>query len=46
MVTGRASEEMADKLRCQIYMYDDLGHAAYEEAADFNERVFQFLTDG
>ncbi len=25
------------------YMYENLGHAAYEEAADFNQRVLNFL---
>lgn len=43
VVTGEASEEMADKLGCEIYMYETLGHAAYEEASDFNERVYKFL---
>ena len=43
VVTGEASEEIAKKLGCEIYMYDGLGHAAYEEARDFNERVFNFL---
>lgn len=43
VVTGEASEEIADKLGCEIYMYDDLGHAAYEEANDFNERVYRFF---
>ena len=43
VVTGEASDEIADKLRCEIYMYDELGHAAYEEASDFNERVYNFL---
>ena len=32
-----------DKVGCEIYMYEKLGHAAYEEATDFNERVFEFL---
>ena len=27
----------------ELYMYEGLGHAAYEEAPDFNERVFRFL---
>lgn len=44
IVTGAASEEIAEKLDCEIYMYDDLGHAAYEEAKDFNQRVYDFLT--
>jgi len=43
VVSGTASEEIAEKLGCSIYMYDHLGHAAYEEAKDFNRRVFNFL---
>ncbi len=43
IVTGTASEEIARKLNCEIYMYDDLGHAAYEEALDFHKRVLDFL---
>lgn len=43
VVTGGASEEIAEKLGCEIYMYENLGHAAYDEAADFNERVYRFL---
>ena len=43
VVSGSASEEIAEKLGCKIYMYDDLGHAAYEEAKDFNQRVHDFL---
>ena len=43
VVTGEASEEMAEKLGCEIYMYEKLGHAAYEEAKDFNQRILEFL---
>ena len=43
VVTGEASEEMAEKLGCKIYMYENLGHAAYEEASDFNKRIYDFL---
>lgn len=43
VVTGRASEEIAEKLNCNIYMYDALGHAAYEEASDYNDRIYRFL---
>ena len=39
------SEEIADKLGCPIYMYEELGHAAYEEAKDFNKRVYDFLKE-
>ena len=43
IVTGEASREIAARLGCEIYMYEGLGHAAYEEAADFNERTERFL---
>lgn len=43
VVSGEASWEIAEKLGCKIYMYDDLGHGAYEEAKDFNQRVYEFL---
>lgn len=43
IVTGSASEEIAEKLGCEIHMYPELGHAAYEEAKDFNDRVYTFL---
>lgn len=45
VVSGEASEEMAEKLGCKLYMYNDLGHAAYEEAGDFNQRVYDFLNE-
>ena len=43
VVTGEASEEIAEKLGCEIYMYEELGHATYEEASDFNDRVMKFF---
>ncbi len=43
VVTGEASEQIASKLGCKIHMYDSLGHAAYEEAKDFNQIVYEFL---
>lgn len=46
VLTGRASEEMAERLQCEIYMYEGLGHAAYDEARDFNQRVLEFLQSG
>lgn len=44
VVTGKASEEIAEKLNCKIYMYENLGHSVYEEAKDFNQRIYEFLT--
>ncbi len=43
IVTSEASEEIAEKLGCAIHMYESLGHAAYEEAKDFNQIVYDFL---
>ena len=44
IVTGEASRDLADRLGCRLHMYEMLGHAAYEEAADFNRIVYDFLT--
>ncbi len=39
-----ASRELHGRIAgSELYMYEGLGHAAYEEAGDFYERVFAFL---
>ena len=43
VVTAQASEELAEQLGCELVLYEDLGHAAYEEARDFNQRVYDFF---
>ena len=43
VVSPQASEEIAEKLGCELYMYEKLGHSAYEEAPDFNKRINDFL---
>lgn len=45
VVSGVASEEIAEKLGCRLHMYEKLGHAAYEEAQDFNQMVYDFLSE-
>lgn len=45
VVGSGTSEEIAQKLGCKIFMYEDLGHAAYEEAKDFNKKVYEFLRE-
>jgi len=45
IVGGEASEEIASKLGCKLYMYEHLGHAAYEEAKNFNQRIYEFLRE-
>ena len=41
---GEASRELAAEIPgAQLYMYENWGHGLYEEAADFNQRVLDFL---
>lgn len=42
ITTGNASVEIADKLDCEIHMYPEYGHAAYDEAKDFNSIIYDF----
>jgi len=46
VVGGEASQEIADLLKdrdCTLYMYDGYGHAAYDLAPDYKERILDFL---
>ena len=43
VVTGEASRELAEGIGCELQLYPELGHAAYEEAKDFNQRVYDFF---
>ena len=45
IVTGEASREIAEKLGCACRMYEELGHEAYNEAKDFNQRIYDFCRD-
>ncbi len=47
-IAGReAAVRMAEKIRdSRLYIYEELGHAAYEEAKDFHQRVMDFLERG
>lgn len=43
-VTGEASEEIAEQIPdSELFMYAEYGHGLYEEAKDFNRRVYDFL---
>ena len=36
--------KIADRIsNSELYLYEDYGHAVYEEAKDFNERVLKYL---
>ena len=44
IVTAEASIELHNFIEnSEIYLYDGLGHAAFEETPDFNDRVYKFL---
>lgn len=44
IVGADASVELAGKIKdSELYLYEGLGHAAYEEAHDFNRRVMDFF---
>ena len=46
IVTGEASKEISEKIPdSQLYMYEGLGHGAYDEAKDFNQRVLDFFNN-
>ena len=43
-IVGSASaKELADKLGCELILYQHFGHAVYEEAKDFNQKVYDFF---
>lgn len=43
-VGGKASRELAEKIpNAELKMYEQYGHALYEEAKDFNQVVLEFL---
>ena len=43
-----ASERIAENLKghtdCELYLYNGYGHAAYDLAPDYKERLLKFLT--
>ena len=44
VATALGSTQIADKLNCDIYMYDDTyGHGVYDEAPDYREKMLDFL---
>ncbi|MDO5573533.1 MAG: alpha/beta hydrolase [bacterium] len=45
IVGAQASEEMAERIsNSKLYMFENYGHAAYEEAMEFNSQVRKFLS--
>ena len=36
--------DIAEKLNCEIYVYPDYGHAVFDEAPDYKQRLYDFFT--
>lgn len=45
IVGEAAAKEIAKKLGCDLFVYKNLGHAAYEESPEFNVDVYDFFVD-
>ncbi len=46
IVGVNSSKEIADRIRnSELYLYEDYGHALYEEAKDFNDRVLNYFKE-
>ena len=46
VVSGEASEQIAERIQDrELYMYDGYGHAVYDLAPDYRERMKRFLVD-
>lgn len=43
VLTGEASLEIAQALSCEWFLYDRYGHAVYDEAPDYKERILNFF---
>lgn len=41
--SGEATKNLAKKLNCESHLYDGYGHAVYDEAPDFKDRMLNFL---
>ena len=40
-----ASEEIAEIIGCSCYIYKEYGHAVYDEAPDYQDRILEFLKE-
>ncbi|MCQ2474295.1 MAG: alpha/beta hydrolase [Clostridia bacterium] len=43
MLTGEATAETAELLGCGYYLYEGFGHAVYDEAPDYKDRIMVFF---
>ena len=42
-VSAQGSREIAEKLGCALYLYEGYGHAVYDEAPDYKDRIAEFF---
>lgn len=40
---SKSSSDLAERLECECFLYQNLGHAFYDEAPDFRQRILDFL---
>lgn len=45
VLTADSSVEMAQKIGCPLYLYDGFGHAVYDEADDYKDRLYRFFNE-
>ena len=45
VVGAAASRAIAEGIGCELYMYDGFGHAAYDTAPDYRNRIARFLME-
>lgn len=43
VVSGEASHEIAEKLNCDLYMYENMGHGLYEEDPDYCNKIKKWI---
>ena len=43
VLSGKASLELAERLHCEVYMYEGFGHSVCDEAPDFKQRMLDFF---
>ena len=43
VVSLKGSEEIAQKLGCEMFVYDGYSHAVYDEAPDYLDRILGFF---
>lgn len=44
VVSLKGSEEIAQKLGCELFVYDSYSHAVYDEAPDYLDRILEFFS--